>query len=215
MAHAIIDGANCAGLSTVTVVTYLPPAEAGGSEEEADLNYASRQYGARRIRAHDDLLVLYDKQGRAIFREADLAILVLGKPVKSPLPSIKLASSEVQVGERIVMVGYGYGRTESVAKTYGNRHWAESVVVELGRSDSADVKLYAREAPGDGGIPAGLYGGDSGGPCFRKADETELVGIAAGITSENEKEKLSVFTSVHPHRAWITKISAAENSAVQ
>lgn len=215
MAHAIIDGSNCADLSTVTVVTYASLAEEGGGEEEADLNYVSKQYGGRRIRPHDELLVLYDKQGRAIFREADLALIVLGKPVKSLMPPIKLAASEVQLGERVVMVGYGYGRTERVAKTYGNRHWAESVVVELGRSDSADVKLYARETPSGGGTPAGIYGGDSGGPCFRKADETELVGIAVGITSENETEKLSVFTSVYPHREWIRRISAAESSVVQ
>ncbi|HVG56995.1 MAG TPA: trypsin-like serine protease [Hyalangium sp.] len=215
MTHAIIDGSSCADLSTVTVVTYAPPSEAGGNEDDADLNYESRQYSARRIHAHEELVILYDKAGRAIFREADLAILVQGKPVKGALPLVKLAASEVQPGDRIVMVGYGYGRTERVAKTYGNRHWAESVVVELGRSDSTDVKLYAREVPRDGGIPSGIYGGDSGGPAFRKTDEAELVGIAAGITSENQKEKLSVFTSVYPHASWIRRVAAEEEAVVQ
>lgn len=214
IAHTIVDGSSCADLATVTVIRYPPRADVGTDDDDADVNYAGQQYSGRRVRPHDELLLLYDKSGRAVFREADLAIIALSKPIKSVPLNVKLPGAAAKLGDRIVMVGYGYGRTEQGAKTYGNRHFGESVIVDLGQSDSTDVKLYARAEPSDGTVPTGLYGGDSGGPCFSKASDTELVGIAAGITSEDEREKLSVFTSIYPHREWLRKIADAEGTSV-
>ena len=204
-AESIIDGSACAPLSTVTVIRYPPtPVEPAGSSAPL-VRYMSEQYQGLIIRPHDDFMIVY-RGKESIFKEADLAMVVLSRPVEDYTPAVKLASAPVRTGEQIVMVGHGYGSTSRGAKTFGNRHFAESVVVGVHGSDAPDVQFDVREEPPDGGLPASVYPGDSGGPCFSKSNDTVLVGIATGVTQEKGPEKRSVFTSVYPHREWVKRV---------
>jgi hypothetical protein len=88
-------------------------------------------------------------------------------------------------------------------------------VIAVKRSDSSDVKFHVREEPGNGGIASGLYGGDSGGPCFSKLKDSTLVGIATAVTSDDEREKESIFTSIYPHNDWVRRIAEEAGEVVQ
>lgn len=202
-AEAVIDRTDCAPVATVTVHTYPP--EAAVEPGKKMVTYSITQLMGTSIRPHDELMIAY--QGRkTIFKESDLAIIVLEERVPN-IPRLKLADTAVKRGDPVLMAGFGYGSTERAEATYGNRNYAQSVTVRVAGSDSRDVKFDTREEPQDGGIPAGLYGGDSGGPCFSKDDDSVLVGIATAITSEDAREKRSVFTSVYSHREWIKKVA--------
>lgn len=204
---AIADGASCAPFSTVTAIAY-PPISADGTApgDGAYLSYTAEEYDSERIQPHDDFMVVYNGQWTN-FKEADLAIIVLNRPIKSSFPPVRLTTVPVAQGDRIVMVGYGFGERGKKSPSHGHRHFAPSVVVKVHTSDSPNVRFDVREQPKDGGVPSSTYAGDSGGPCFSEADESVLVGISTGITSEDPMKKRSVFTSIYPHREWVKKVA--------
>ncbi len=214
VADTMIDSSVCANLVAVIVVDY-PPKPADASADDGVVRYNGAQYMGRTVRPHDDFIVVYSEQRASIFKEADLAIVILDKPIKGFSRRVKLPETPVRRGDRVVMVGYGFGETPRSSSTYGNRHAAESAVIAVKGSDSRDVKFHVREEPRDGGVASGLYGGDSGGPCFSKLDDSTLVGIATAVTSDDEREKESIFTSIYPHKEWVRKIAREAGEVVE
>jgi hypothetical protein len=189
--------------------------ERGMTDEEDGLSYGLEEYKGKAVEPHPDFMVVYNQEGAAIFKEVDLAIITLKKPAGNLPSSIKLARSRARRGDRVVMVGYGFGRTDKSDKKFGNRLAGGSVVVDVLGSGSRDVTFHAREEPSDGGIPSGIHGGDSGGTCFSRTDDSLLVGIATSVTSHDVREKKSVFTSIFPHRDWIKQVAAAQGETVR
>ena len=213
-ANTVIDGSSCAPLAMVTATRYVAStSQATGMDGNAAAGWIGTQYRGRTVRPHEDLMVVF-RDKTAIFREADLAIVVLDKPIQTLRTAIRLPRAAVRIGSRVVMVGYGFGDAEETSTSYGNRYFAESMVVDVLTADSPDVMFEVREEPSDGGTASSLYPGDSGGPCFDKADNAVLVGIATAVTSEDEGKKRSVFTSVYPHVDWVRSVARDMGEAV-
>lgn len=161
------DGSNCTTDVTVTTVAYAPSASG------EDLSYVNKEYrGTARPSSH-----------------ADLAVILLGKPVKSLTP-VKLASIDIEPGASVSVVGYA--RDEAGGGAYRKRHLIQGKVAITsetgGRSlqlDPPPLKHMARS--------------DRGGPCLLEANEGPLL---VGIVSE-VSAKGPVFTSLYPQRAWL------------
>jgi len=209
--NALIDTKLCSNPTTVTVTRYL----SNSASDEGPLRAETMDIRAQKIIPHPDFLVVYNRQNEAIFKEVDLAMVVLKDGVGELPGPVKLAQVEVRRRNRVAMVGYGFGNTEKTDKQKGNRLAGDSVIVDILGSGSGDVIFHAREEPADGGVPSGIYGGDSGGPCFSKADDSMLIGIATSVTSHDAREKRSVFTSIFPHVKWIRQLAAVEGERVQ
>jgi hypothetical protein len=204
-AATVIDSTDCAGLSIVSVTTYPPTTARRRARDSADLSYSVREYKGEAL-AHDELMILYDENGWTVFKEVDLAVIVLKKPVQGVAQTVRLARSEAQSGEVVVMVGYGLGDDDENAKTYGDRYVGESQIVKVAPSESGNLQFLTGGQTRDGGTAASVYGGDSGAPCFRKTGE--LIGLASAYMEDEAGEKLSIFTSIYPHREWLRKIIA-------
>ena len=212
-AHTIIDGSRCADFTIAALLAYSPPAATEADpEDDLELDYSVKERSGS-IRAHPNLLVLYDEQGLTLFKDTDLATIVLRKPLQEEAPPVKLAQAEIQDGAPVIMVGYGPGDNSRGAKEYGDRYYGEGRVVRVARSDSGDVQFHTGH-PAGGNLAASVDAGDSGGPCFSKADATVLLGIASAYTLDDEGSKLSIFTSVYPHRKWLQQVAREAGEVV-
>ena len=142
-----------------------------------------------RIHAHPSLRIVLDPRGGMVSSQADLAVVLLDEPVKQELRLVPLADSAVQVGESIVVVGYGY---DELADGYdGERRMSRNKII---RAPTPADERAAFEQPGHH-----LYKGDSGGPCLREGPSgPELVGISSRNLGEG-----ATFTSIHPYRDWV------------
>jgi hypothetical protein len=193
---SMIDSSRCANLVEVEVAEYLP------TQPNMKSRLLKSRYIGKVIHPHPRLLVLDDAAGTSWFREADLALIRLATPVSERFRPIKLPEREVQVGSAIVMVGYGLGEDGDTTNDFGDRHYGESVVATVERLASGSVKFIA-QAPSRGGQPAPrVYGGDSGGGCFSKADDRVLIGMVSAFARDGEP---SIFTSVYPYKEWLKK----------
>lgn len=207
-ASMVIDRSECAKLSLVSVITYPPAAARRKGSGRAPRTHTVTEYDGD-IVAHDDLLVVYNSNDLTVFKETDLAAIVLRERVNVFIPQIKLAMSEVQVGDPVVIVGYGPGTDDTESRRFGMRFFGESRVVHVARSESGNVQFFTGNPSNDGGVAANVEHGDSGGPCFSKTDATMLVGIANAQSEDEGGMRLSIFTSIYPHVAWLKKIEAS------
>ena len=185
-----------------------------GTRDGADLSYSVNEYKGD-ILPHDDLMILYDENSWTVFKEVDLAVVILRNPVRGIARTATLAKSEVQSDEFVVMAGYGLGEDDENAKIYGDRYFGESQIVRVVQSGSGNVQFLTGRQARDGGMAANVYRGDSGAPCFRSSGGAELLGVASAQTEDEKGNKLSVFTSVYPHREWLKKTVAEAGSAAR
>jgi hypothetical protein len=138
-----------------------------------------------------------------VWATADLAVIRLDEPVKGAAV-FKLAASEVQPGEPIVMVGYGPSSADD--DTYGTRHFGPNKVGWLRRMETGSVEFVAEAQRQSDGSPAShIFGGDSGGACLSQKDQNVLVGVATSTARNRKGEALSIFTSVYAHRDWLAQ----------
>lgn len=192
----LIDSSLCASAVRVEVVEYLP------SQPNTPPGLRLGRYIGKVIHPHPRLLVLDDALGTSWFREADLALIHLTTPVRERFRRISFPDKEVQAGNPIVMVGLGFGEDGESSNEFGDRHYGESVIETVERLSSDSVKFLAR-APPQGASPASrVYGGDSGGGCFSKADDRVLVGVISAFGHDGTS---SIFTSVFAYRDWLKK----------
>jgi hypothetical protein len=191
---AIIDGAECAKTAEIKTVVYDAP-------ESGQEGSRVREYRGA-VRAHPRFELLFNDQGFQVWSNADLAVIMLERPVED-FPVFKLSASEVHAGEPIILVGYGPGNTLDL---YEDRHFGENKVTWLRTLETGSVEFVAAAQQQPDGSPAAhLFEGDSGGACVSKADQAILVGIAAAKARNRKGETLSVFTSVYSHRDWLAQ----------
>jgi hypothetical protein len=177
-----IDGTACAGRASVTSVSY----ETSENPERPTLRIRSYE---GQVRPHPRFQLLLDASGVTRTSSADLSVILLDQPVELPLTSVRLADSEVQVQESLVMAGYGHDRI--VGSRHGARYSRKNQVTRAPTSAEGRA-LYAQQG-------AALYEGFDGGPCFRENGQGRwLVGISGLSTSEG----LS-FTSTFLYRDWL------------
>jgi hypothetical protein len=188
---AIIDSSECAKTVMIRTVIYETPAS--GDESLRETKY----YGT--VHPHPRLELLFNQDGHQVWANADLAVIRLDKPLKT-LPTFNLATSEVQQGDPITMVGYGPAGADDDSQ--GERHFGPNTVGWIRRLETGSVEfVVASQRQPDGTPAAHLFEGDSGGACLSTANA--LTGIAASTARNRKGETLSVFTSVYAHRDWL------------
>jgi hypothetical protein len=190
--QTVIDTVACAASATVETLLYKPMPRGAQLPEGA---WKEAQPGT--VRPHPDLRILLDSQNRVVSTHADLAIIVLSKPLGPEFGALPLAHEEVETGESVVITGYGYDETSN---SFGSdrRSCANKVTQRL---EPTGERVLV-EQPG-----RHLYRLDSGGPCLR-------VGLRAmtlvGVSSRSLGQGAS-FTSIHGYRDWLrAEIQRAE-----
>lgn len=145
-------------------------------------------------------------QSSVVWNHADLAVVRLNESVSEEVEPLRLASSEVELGDAVVMIGYGPAGPED---PYGTRRFGESVVTEIRRDKTGNVVFGAAAPPGrpDGGVPALARPGDSGGACVRKKSPNELIGIITTWARTEAIGETSEFTSIIPYREWLLQFT--------
>ncbi len=178
----VIDSSACATRAVVTTLVYEQ------SERGAGPSFQAREYQGT-IRIHPGFKITLGAQEDVLSSTGDLAIISLDTPVDADLSPIPLASTDVQLNETVVLVGYGYD--ETFGTLGGRRRYLKVRIIGL------------PDAVGGRGLLEKLsqtrYKGDSGGPCLRETVQgMELVGILNRGLERNPS-----FTSTHLHGNWL------------
>ncbi len=165
----------------------------GGSSSDGDRAFLHHTYEGVDVRPHPELELLLDEQGRVKSSNADLALILLGKPVQAAFSPPALPDNELRVGESFLTVSFI--DDETVGGTYGrciNRYKAVTVLP----SDRMEFDHPLRS----------VFKGDSGGPCLLQgAAGPVLVGVSARGLGE-----VPTITSTYPYRDWLrSEIAAA------
>lgn len=166
----------------MTAVAYLPPLPDGSVRS---LNEVYK--GA--VRPHPEFKALLDTQGTLESSHADLALILLSEPTSPNFPPVKLADIEPNMGESLILVGYG--DDESGSSSGDERRFSKHRVTEPPGSDSERLVLER---------PTRLtHQDDSGGPCLRETGgPPTLTGISLRGLGQD-----STCTSIHPYKAWL------------
>lgn len=185
----VISGSTCATTARVKTVVYEAPAE----EEELHSLHTVRR---GRVQPHPELRVVLDHQGGVISSIADLAVIVLNGQVK--VSPVKLAETEVELDEPIVIAGHGSDGDETEERRFNEIR----VIKPL---SSSGGRILLQQAPSE------RHTDDSGGPCLREEGQTHtLVGI-----SSRRLGKEPTATSTYSYRAWLRdEIQHAMESAL-
>jgi hypothetical protein len=117
----------------------------------------------------------------------DLAVIVLDKPISPSPTGARFGRRDLQPGEFITMVGYGYG--EEVGQIFGLRYFRKNQLTKVLPEGRA---LYEQQGPF-------LYHGYHGGPCFREDENGQWL---VGIASKGSADGLAL-VSTYFHRDWI------------
>ncbi len=178
----ISDASSCATSVDAAVMIYTPPSKVRGS-----LGGASVPFSPGTVRPHPNLKVVVDGERQVKESHADLALVVLNEPLE--VPGWPLSTEEVRVGDRVLIVGYGYDETSD---WFGSeRRFSMNTVTRLATPE--DERVLIRQPGGHS------YRQDSGGPCLRQGKHgPELVGISSRWLGEG-----AAFTSTYGYRRWL------------
>jgi hypothetical protein len=175
----LIDATACAERASVTAVVY----EASENPERPTLRI--RTYEGQ-VRPHPAFQILLDASGAERRNAADLSVILLDQPVELPLQGVRLADSEVQAQESLIMAGYGHDRI--VGSRHGARYFRKNQVTQV-PTPAEGRALYTQQG-------SALYEDFDGGPCFREEGQERLL---VGIAGLSTREGLS-FTSTFFYR---------------
>ena len=192
--ESMITAGNCVQDVTVSTVIYDPP------EGKAGAGLHIRKYPGR-VRPHPNFEQLYDRQN-IVWSNADVAVIFLAEPLAEPeqFPIYRLTDAEVKRGEPVTIAGFGW--TES-NEPYGERRFGDNEVSWVRALESGVEFVAGAQRLKDGKEATHVYGGDSGGGCFRAGDNQVLVGVIGARAESATGESFSVITSVYPHRTWL------------
>jgi hypothetical protein len=183
----LVDGSSCAKRAAVTATVYGEVLDRKFKEVATQVEFWTYE---GEVRPHPELELRLDERGAVVSSRADLAAIVLDKPVEHGLAGIPLADAEVQGNEMLVMAGYARDNQQRFGGFMRVRYFRRNKVQRLSPGGRA---LYEQQG-------AFLYNGYMGGPCLREKEGAEpaLVGIA----SVDSDERLS-FTSTYVFRDWL------------
>lgn len=92
------------------------------------------------------------------------------------------------------------------SRTINSRRYGYNAVTKLIKPDNGNVIIVAaaRSLP-DGGVPAQVRPGDSGGACVRKDDTNVLIGITTMVHPSRGRGAISYYTSAFRYSDWISE----------
>jgi hypothetical protein len=171
---------NCAETATVTTALY-------DSSQGAIENLLGGQYEEHegKIRTHPGFKRSPDSLAGPSY-EADLALIVLDKPVPSRFRPVRLAIDEPSLTEPVIIVGYGQDETSGLM---------------LGVRRFGTKKITGSSLEGGFLEQQGLVALSSGGgaPCIQeRTQDAELIGVISGYSGERP-----TFTGVYRYRDWL------------
>jgi hypothetical protein len=182
----LVDGSTCAKRAAVTAAVYGEVLDRKFKEVATQVEFWTYE---GEVQPHPELELRLDERGSVVSSRADLAAIVLDKPVGHGLAGVPVADADVQGNEMLVMAGYARDSQQRFGGFMRVRYFRRNKVQRL--SPGGRV-LYEQQG-------AFLYNGYMGGPCLReKGAEPVLVGIA----SVDSDEQLS-FTSTYVFRDWL------------
>jgi hypothetical protein len=185
-ANTIIDSSRC--MPQVFVTTALMGPVPDTKLKQATTVTEFRTYRGA-VHPHPQLQVTLDARDAVVSAHADLAAVLLDNPVDDELTIPRLARTEAQVGEFLVMAGYAWDDKLGLGGDYGARYFRRNPVT---RAVTDGAGFYRQQGPY-------LWEGYAGGPCFREdAHGQWLVGIAS-----RGSDKELTFTSTSSYRDWI------------
>jgi hypothetical protein len=178
----VIDSSGCVAGATVTTVIYEP------STQAEELAYVNKEYKGR-IRLHPEFKVELDGQDRVVSSHADLAVIVLERPVESALRPLSVGSVEAGINEPLVIVGYGDDGTGIGIR--GLRRINKGKVASTPKPPGDRIALEPPKPQAESD--------DSGGPCLREDGQGATL---AGISSRR-LGKEPTCTSLYSYRSWL------------
>jgi hypothetical protein len=189
---SVMDGSHCSTNPTVKTLTGGPSAPGSKGMK----SYVLHTYDGAAVRPHPEFKLLLDEQGHVESSKADLALILLSKPVEAAFSPLALADTESSAGEPFVMVSFTY---DEVVGGISDQRRISRYKVENVLAPSSDRVTF--EQPG-----RGIFKGDSGGPCLSdSAAGPVLMGVSARGLGEEP-----TFTSTYPYRDWLrSEIAAA------
>lgn len=192
---------SCAQFASVTTLVY----ELTSPEDDPIARIGDRE---GTVLIHPEFeLIFGTRQGhnQIVWNNADLAVIVLEKPVRLDFRLVILPDSEVKIGDAVVMVGYGRGAAKK--KLYGLRRFGGSRVTRRINLETGSVVFGVAVSPGpDGKAPSHAEIGDSGGAGVRGDNPDALIGIITMGAQAADGTKLSFFTSIFPYKPWLSEI---------
>jgi hypothetical protein len=215
----VVDKLSCAKSASVTLTRY--PHSTPDEESWEPRAVEEAQTGS--IQVHEDIRILYEtheSDGRDTeYSTADLAIIILKKPLQGQVEPVNLSDRPVQLREKVLLAGYGAGELEG-GIVGRHRRYGENEIASIKADGSTfhvgrqlEIEPFYRGDKPEVLRRKGSYAvaGDSGGPCFReKRGALELVGIAR--STSGPPVVLSVYTSTYKYLHWLReKIKAVEN----
>ncbi len=173
--HPPLHAPACARNTTVTLASY----EASAGEES--FRFQHREYPGK-VRPHPALKIQYDDDGAITSAHADLAVILLDRPVADLVPAA-LAQTEVKVGEELVLVAYVHA--EEQGGIYRTRHFSKASVKGLVSGEGR----FSTDRPAPG-----FHASAGGGPYLRESEEgVLLVGISSGEAGEGAASTSTLF----------------------
>ena len=174
-----IDTSSC---STQVQLTAIRSSQVEGSSWPSVRTYNH----SGQVRLHPEFKIILDAQGNAEASHADLAVILLEKPVDPSIPPAQLTKTEAQLDELLVIAGYGY--ETGVRRIHGTRFFKRSKVRKL--PAPPDDKFVSE--------PQGIHftSGYRGGPCFREQAETRGSSGSWGLAmTRSSRAQALLFTS--------------------
>jgi hypothetical protein len=182
LAGLLIDTSSC---STQVRVTAIRSWQVEGSSWPAVRTYNS----SGQVRLHPEFKLVFDAERNAVTSHADLAVILLGKPVDPSISPTRLTESGARLEELLIIPGYG--DETGAGGMYGTRYFKRSKVRKL--PAPPDDKFVSE--------PQGIHFTSSyrGGPCLREQGRDQWL---VGIVGLGDDEKLSC-TSTSLYLPWL------------
>lgn len=140
-----------------------------------------------------------------VWANADLAAILLKRPVRIKFQPLNLPEDEVTVEDDIVVVGYG--TPDTAESTRLRQHGASMVTRVIGLATGSVIFRTEERMLADGGLSARAEPGDSGGPAVKRGAPRTLVGIVSiGARRPTDGTPMFIFMSAHSHKAWIQEM---------
>ena len=187
-----IGASTCEAAATVRTFTYAP---ANGVDRKESW---SETYSGT-IHPHPRLELRLDSDGNPVSAHANLALVLLDRPVKRNTPPLLLSEEGVREGELLTVVGFGY--ISGITGLDGVRRFTQERVSKIVDASTGQARFGLPEEQG--------YKGDTGGPCLR---ETAQGLVLAGISHRGFGGEATL-TSVNVYLDWLREeLKHAEGS---